>query len=203
MRLYVKNPAPSVLKVQIFADECGKVLEEVEVPDTRSREFRKINPFGTVPVLQTVSGEMVAESLIICRYLDRLWNCGLFGDNEASALRVDLWERRADLLLYIPAVEYVHQTHPMFADRTEQHAEWAKVLAERAQAALGAFDRQLGKHEFLAGDRFSMADITDFLGISAFRAFRAIDLSECEAIRRWADGVGARPSMSRLASLSV
>jgi glutathione S-transferase len=203
VKLYVKTPAPSVLKVQIFLDECAQSLEEVEVPDTSSPEFLAINPFGTVPVLETDSGEMITESLTICRYLDRQWDSGLFGQQEDERLRVELWERRAELLLYAPAVEYVHQVHPMFAARVEQHPEWAKVLAARAMHALARFNEQLEKTRFIAGDAFSIADITAFLGISGFVAFGVADLSKVPALERWAGAVGARPSMERLRTLTM
>jgi len=203
VKLYVKTPAPSVLRVQIFVDECGQSLEEVEVPDTRSPEFLEINPFGTVPVLETNSGEKISESLTICRYLDRQWDTGLFGEQEDERLRVELWERRAELLLYIPAIEYVHQVHPMFAARVEQHPEWAKLLAARARHALAPFNEQLERTRFIAGDAFSIADITAFLGISGFVAFGVIDLSQVPALERWAGAVGARPSMERLRTLTI
>ena len=203
MKLYVKTPAPSVLKVQIFLDECAHSLKEVEVPDTRSPEFLAINPFGTVPVLETDSGEMITESLTICRYLDRQWDTGLFGEREDERLQVELWERRAELLLYVPAIEYVHQVHPMFAARVEQHPEWAKVLAARAGHALARFNEQLEKAPFIAGDAFSIADITAFLGISGFVAFGVTDLSQVPALERWAGAVGARPSMERLRTLTM
>lgn len=203
MKLYVKTPAPSALRVQIFLDECGRSLEEVEVPDTRSPEFLEINPFGTIPVLETRSGEMISESLTICRYLDRQWDTGLFGKSEEERLSVELWERRAELLLYIPAIEYVHQVHPMFAGRIEQHPEWAKVLAARANDALAPFNEQLEKSRFIAGDTFSIVDITAFLAVSGFVAFGAIDLSQFAAVRRWASAVGTRPSMERLRTLTM
>jgi len=203
VKLYVKTPAPSVLKVQIFLDECAHSLKEVEVPDTRSPEFLAINPFGTVPVLETDSGEMITESLTICRYLDRQWDTGLFGEREDERLQVELWERRAELLLYVPAIEYVHQVHPMFAARVEQHPEWAKVLAARAGHALARFNEQLEKAPFIAGDAFSIADITAFLGISGFVAFGVTDLSQVPALERWAGAVSARPSMARLRTLTM
>lgn len=203
MKLYVKASAPSVLRVQIFADECGRLVEEVEVEDTRSPTFLLINPFGTVPVLQTDAGEIISESLTICRFLDREWGSGLFGNSEKERLQVELWERRAELLLYIPAVEYVHQTHPMFAGRIEQQAEWARVLTARARAALAVFNAQLEHNPFIAGPAFSIADITAFLGVSAFAAFGAVDLSQFPALGRWSEEIGARPSMERLRALAV
>lgn len=203
MRLYVKTPAPSVLKVLIFADESGHALEELEVTDVRSAEFLKLNPFGTVPVLETDTGEPISESLTICRYLDRIWDSGLFGRTAHEKLQVELWERRADLQLYTPAVEYVHQVHPMFAGRIEQHPEWAKVLAGRAQRSAEVFGEQLNGHKFIASDSFSMADITGFLGLSAFAAFGAVDMARLPSLRRWSEEIGARPSMQRLRILSA
>lgn len=203
MRLYVKTPAPSVLKVLIFADESGHELEAIEVVDSRAEDFLEINPFGTVPVLETDSGEPISESLTICRYLDGLWDTGLFGRTAAERLQTEMWERRADLQLYSPAIEYVHQIHPTFAGSVEQHPEWAKVLAERAQRTAGIFSRQVEHHHFLAGDRFSMADITGFLGVSIFAAFNAIDMAQLTGLRRWSKEVGTRSTMQRLRALSV
>jgi len=203
MKLYVKIPAPSVLRVQIFLDECGQSLDEIEVEDTRSPAFLEINPFGTVPVLETDAGETISESLTICRHLDRQWQTGLFGGTERERLEIELWERRAELLLYVPAIEYVHQMHPMFAGRIEQHPEWAKVLAERARRTLSIFNERLEQTQFIAGDSFSIADITAFLGVSAFAGFGVIDLAELPALARWAGAVGVRPSMERLRTLTM
>jgi len=203
MKLHVKTPAPSVLKVQIFLDECAHSLEEIEVEDTRSSAFLKINPFGTVPVLETDSGDMISESLTICRLLDRQWQTGLLGGTEGERLQIELWERRAELLLYVPAIEYVHQMHPMFVGRFEQHPEWAKVLAARTRQALAIFNGRLEETQFMAGDTFSIADITAFLGVSALAAFGAVDLAEFPALARWAEAIGSRPSMARLRTLAM
>lgn len=203
MKLYMKTPAPSVLKVQIFLDECGRSIEEIEVADTHSPDFLRINPFGTVPVLETDSGEMISESLTICRYLDRQWDSGLLGRTASVQLQVELWERRAELLLYLPAIEYVHQMHPAFAGRAEQHPQWAEVLAARARRALAVFNGQLEKAEFIAGYNFSIADITAFLGVSAFAAFGAVELAQFAALASWGEDVGSRPSMQRLRALSI
>lgn len=201
MKLYVKIPAPSVLRVQIFLDECGQSLDEIEVEDTRSSAFLKINPFGTVPVLETDAGEMISESLTICRYLDRQWQTGLLGNTSVEQLQVELWERRSELLLYVPAIEYVHQMHPMFADRIERHPEWAKVLAGRARRTMAIFNDQLEDSRYIAGNSFSIADITAFLGVSAFAGFGVVDLGEFLSLARWTGEISTRPSMERLRTL--
>jgi glutathione S-transferase len=199
MRLHVKGQAPSALKVLIFIAECGRSIEPFEVTDTRSAKFLKLNPFGTVPVLETDSGEFITESLTICRYLDRLWGMpGLFGTGLRDRLQVELWERRADLLLFIPGIEYVHHTHPMFATMIEQQPGYADLLAKRLVKVLEVLEDRLSGSRYLAGETFSMADITAFLGVSAFAAFGAFEIPLTGPLRRWNDEVRKRPSMRLL-----
>lgn len=199
MRLYVKGQAPNALKVLIFVAECGRTIDTEEIADARSPEFLRMNPFGTVPVLATDTGEFISESLTICRYLDDLWGRpGLFGGTANERLQVELWERRAELQLFIPGIEYVHHTHPAFAGMIKQQSAYADLLATRARAMLAAFEDRLGGSRYLAGDFFSMADITAFLGLSALVAFGAMEAPPAEPLARWLEEVGQRPSMGLL-----
>jgi len=203
MKLFIKTPAPSALRVQIFLDECGQTVETIEVADTGSAEFARMNPFRTVPVLETDRGTFVSESLTICRYLDSIWSTRLFGSSLEERVEVEMWERRAELQLFVPAIEYVHQTHPMFSGKTRQNAEWALEIAERVRNAAPVFDDQLSRSPFLGGDDFSVADITGLMGLGAFAAFGVLDLSTMPALQRWSEMIAARPSMQRLRSLSL
>jgi len=192
----------------LIARKSGELVfatstSSIEVADASSPDFLAINPFGTVPVLETEAGEHIAESLTICRFLDRQWQTGLFGRSEQEQLHAELWERRSDLLLYSPAIEYVHQAHPMFAGHVDQHPDWARVLAERGRKAMAVFNRRLDEARFLAGDAFTMADITAFLGVSAFAGFGKIGLGQYTGLSRWSEEVGARPSMERLRALTL
>ena len=142
MRLYVKMPAPSVLKVLLFAAEAGRRVETVEA-DTSSADFLRMNPFRTVPVLETPSG-FISESLTICRYLDRSWGrTGLFGHSEAEELAIEQWERRSEFMLFIPAVEYAHHVLPMFAQTVRQQPQQAETVAKRSRTFLDLFDAEL------------------------------------------------------------
>jgi glutathione S-transferase len=194
IRLHVKMPAPSVLKVLLFAAEAGREIETVEVSDAQSPEFLQMNPFGTVPVLDTGSG-CISESLTICRYLDRLWGgTGLFGRSAGEELAIEQWERRAELMLFLPSVDYAHQTLPVFAKILPKQPQWAQLKAERSQRLLEVFERELWGRRFLAGDDFSMADITAYLGVSTFVGLGAFELPEESALRAWMGEISGRVS---------
>ena len=204
MRLFVKGAAPSALKVLIFIFECDRMIETEEVADISSPEFLRMNPFGTVPVLATDAGEFISESLTICRYLDELWDRpGLFGRESRDRLQIEQWERRAELLLFVPGIEYVHHTHPMFATLLDQQPAYVALAADRSRRALQVFEDRLRDSRYLAGEIFSMADITAFLGVGSFTAFGGFDLPTTGPLRRWNDEVSARPSMRILERIAA
>jgi glutathione S-transferase len=193
MRLHVNMPAPSVMKVLLFAAEAGRDLETVEA-DTRSDSFLRMNPFRTVPVLETASG-FITESLTICRYLDRQWGgTGLFGRTSQEELEIEQWERRSELMLLLPALDYAHHTLPMFTAHLVQQPQLARMAAERSLSLLQVFDGVLGDRRFIAGADFSIADITAYLGISTFAGLGAFGLAEHGAVRRWSSEIADRVS---------
>jgi len=193
MRLHVKMPAPSALKVLLFAAEAGQELETVEV-DTRSPGFARMNPFRTVPVLETDSG-FIGESLTICRYLDRHWgDTGLFGHSVGDQFEIEQWERRAELMLFVPSIEYAHHTLPMFARTILQQPDYAKLLAARARNVINIFEREMRNRPYVAGSDFSIADITAFIGITTFVALGACGLPEAGSLQSWKAAIDGRAS---------
>jgi glutathione S-transferase len=153
-----------------------------------------MNPFGTVPVLETGTG-FITESLSICRYLDRHWGgTGLFGRTAEEALEIEQWERRAELLLLLPAIDHAHHSLPVFAAHIVQQPAVADYMAERAARSLEVFDGTLRAHRFLAGSRFSMADITAYLGVTTLAGLGALDLQRYEAAHRWSSELADRVS---------
>lgn len=203
MRLYIKPEASSVLRVQAFIDACNETIETIEIAEPRSGEFRKINPFGTVPVLETPSGDIITESLTICRFLNEHWGAGLFGNNDETRLAVDQWDRRAELLFLIPGIEFVHQTHPMFARRMIQNPLWAQAIVVRAAEAIKPFEDRLSTSSFLAGGEFTIADITFFIGIGAFALPGGLDLDRFPGIQRWREYTSSLFAMQRLRQVGL
>jgi len=204
MRLYIRPIAPNALKVLIFMAERRIEIETVDVGDLPPEEYARVSPLRAVPVLETDSGLFVTESLTICQYLDATApGPSLFGDGPEERAVVAMWERRAEQRLMEPAIEYGHHTQAMFAGRLEQYPDWAKSNAGRSTAMLALMEERLAQARFLAGERFTMADVTAFLGWAGLIGWRAIEPRPGPALGRWLGEVGGRPSMAPLRALAA
>jgi glutathione S-transferase len=204
MRLYIRPIAPNALKVLIFLAERGIEVETVDVAELSPDEYRRVSPLEAVPVLVTDGGPTITESLTICQYLDAAWpGPSLFGQGIEERAMVAMWERRAELMLMNPAIEYGHHTQPMFAGRLVQFPDWARAHVAMSARMLALMEAQLGERPFLAGERFTMADLTAFLGFSGLVGWGAIEPRPGPALGRWLANVGARPSMAPLHALAA
>ena len=196
MRLYVTPFAPNALRVQIFMLEKGITADVIDVSATQHGEYLKINPLGQVPALALDDGEVITESLTICQYLDVIAGAPfLFGTSPQERARIGMWERRAELSLFIPSVEYGHHTHPMFTGRIEQHPDWAKSLVPNAIRSVDLIADQLDGSPFVADDELSAADFTASLGYFGLVAYGAIPASTRQSVQRWSQAMMSRPSM--------
>ena len=199
MRLYITPFAPNAMRVQIFMLEKNIAAEVIDVSASIHGDYLKINPIGQVPALELDNGDVITESLTICQYLDEISGAPrLFGETPEERARIGMWERRAELSLFIPSVEYGHHMHPMFAGRLTQHPEWAKSLVPKALRMVDLMAGQLEKTTFVAGDAISAADFTAALGYFGLIAFGAIPPSAHASIQRWSAAMMTRPSMAPL-----
>ena len=204
MRLYIRPIAPNALKVLIFMAERGIAVETVDVGDLPPEEYARVSALRTVPVLETDGGLLITESLTICQYLDASApGPSLFGEGLEERALVAMWERRAELGLMNPAIEYGHHTQAMFAGRLEQYPDWARSHVAQSEKLLALMEARLGEARFLAGRRFTMADLTAFLGWAGLIGWRAIEPRPGPAMVRWLGEVGARPSMAPLRALAA
>ena len=204
MRLYMRPIAPNAVKVFVFMAERGITLEQTDVGDLPPDEFARISPLGAIPVLETDSGLLLSESLTICQYLDAISEGpSLFGEGLEQRMLVAMWERRAELMLMNPAIEYGHHTQPMFAGRLRQFPDWARDHVAQSGRMIALMEERLGSAPFLAGDGFSMADLTAFLGYFGLVSYGAIEARPGPALGRWLGEVGARPSMAPMRALAA
>lgn len=204
MRLYIRPIAPNALKVLIFLLERGIEIETVDVATLTDEEYARISPLRTVPALATDCGLSITESLTICQYLDGTApGPSLFGEDGEERAVIALWERRSELMLMNPAIEYGHHCQPMFAGRLEQFPDWARAHVARSAKLLALMEARLAESRFLAGERFTMADITAFLGFSGLVGWGAIEPRPGPALARWLGEVGPRPSMAPLHALAA
>jgi glutathione S-transferase len=204
MRLYIRPIAPNALKVLIFVAERGIEIETVDVGDLAAEDYARVSALRAVPVLETDGGLLITESLTICQYLDAVApGPSLFGEGPEERALVAMWERRAEQRLMEPAIEYGHHTQPMFAGRLAQYPDWARLNVERSAPMLALMEARLAEARFLAGERFTMADLTAFLGWAGLVGWRAIEPRPGPALGRWLGEVGARPSMAPLRALAA
>lgn len=175
MRLYTLASAPNAIRVLMLLREKPLDIEIVELDaearEQKTPEFLAINPLGQVPALQLDDGICIAESLPISRYLDSISEGpSLFGATPESRAVIEMWERRAELGLFIPAVEYGHHTQPMMAEYFTQYVDWGNSLVGTVQSCLTLLDERLAETGWLGGTDFSIADITAYAGyrVAAF-----------------------------------
>ena len=165
MKVHDSKAAPNPRRVRIFVAEKGLDVpfEEVDIMNAvnRQAEFRQKNPMGTVPVLELDDGTCIAESAAICRYFEEIQpEPPLLGVDATDRAVVAMWDRRMEFELLLPIADSFRQHHAFFKGRIEQCPEYAEVAKRRAVQNLAWLDEVLADRQFVAGERFSVADIT-------------------------------------------
>ena len=130
-------------------------------------------------MLELDDGTFISESLSITRYLDAIGGGpSLFGDGPLAQAHIDMWQRRAEFNFLLEVAGAFRNITGFFKDRETCVEAWGVVCAERAPKALTMFDDQLAKSEFLAGDQFSVADITLGVALDFARSVKVVELPE-------------------------
>lgn len=200
MRLFDGGRVPNARRVRIFLAEKGITvpLEPVDLGklEHRSAAYLARNPLGRVPMLELDDGTIITESVAICRYFEEIQpEPALFGHGALGRAEVEMWNRRAELELYL-AVQYAFRhTHPGMASyEVPQIPAWGEANRPRAVAAMELFDSQLSRHRFMAGEAFSIADITAFVAIEFLKPAKIALPETLGHLRRWHADCAARPS---------
>lgn len=198
MKLY-ESPSPNARRVHIFMAEkgieCERIAVDIRAAENLSAEYLAKNPGGRVPMLELEDGTFIGESVAICRYLESLQpESPLFGESGIEAAKVEMWQRRAELNFLLEVAGAFRNITGFFKDRETCVAEWGQVCAERAPKMLSMFDEQLSQTAYLAGDTFSIADITLAVALDFARMVKVVALPELSNIERWYGQVSARSS---------
>jgi glutathione S-transferase len=199
MKIYDSQTAPNPRRVRVFLAEKGIAVpyEQVDIAkaDNRSAEFRRKNPLGTLPVLELDDGTCIAESVAICRYFEEIHPAPpLMGTDARDRALVEMWQRRMEFEVFGPITQVFRNLHPFFAGRIPQVAEWGEVSRKAAETRLAWLDSVLAEREFIAGDRYTIADITALCGIDFGRVSKIRIQPEQTHLARWHAAVSARPS---------
>jgi len=199
MKLYDSALAPNPRKVRIFLAEKGIEVPLVPVDigkaENRKPEFLARNPMGGVPVLELDDGTYIAETVAICRYFEEVQpDPPLMGVDARDRAIVEMWNRRMEFEVAMPVMQSFRNTHEFFKGRIPQVPEYGAVCKEAAQKRLGWLDQELSGREFIAGDRYTIADITALMAIDFGRVTGIRILPEQKHLGRWHEQVSARPS---------
>jgi glutathione S-transferase len=200
MKLYNSNLAPSPRRVRIFLAEKGISIPYVEIDlaklDHRTPEFVALNPFETIPILELDDGTRIAETMAICRYIEALRpEPNLFGVTALEQATIEMWQRQLEWRLLFPIAQVVRHSHPKMAEmENPQVPDWAAANRPRALHAMAIVDEALGDRRFIAGDRFTVADITGLVALDFAKSARIAIPPELVHLNRWREALKTRPS---------
>jgi glutathione S-transferase len=200
MKILQTKTAPNPRRVRIFLAEKGIEVpyEELDLMkgELKTPDFVKLNPMQRVPVLILDDGTPIAETMAICRYFEETHpQPALFGTGARERAVVEMWSRRMELNLLLCVAQAFRHLHPAMAQlEVPQVAEWGEANKPRVLEVLGFMDQELAGRRYIAGDAFSIADITGLVAVDFMRAARIQRPPELEHLARWHADVSARPS---------
>ncbi|HUS98067.1 MAG TPA: glutathione S-transferase [Hyphomicrobiaceae bacterium] len=200
MKIIEQVRAPNPRRVRIFLAEKGVGIpfEQVDLGklEHKSAEFEALNPFISVPVLVLDDGIAISETMAICRYFEAVQpDPNLMGSGPLEIAQIEMWARRMELELFYRVAQCFRHNHPaMAALETPQVPEWGEANRPRALKTLEIMDGVLAGREFIAGDRFSVADITALVAIDFMKPARIERPAGLTSLDRWYNEVSARAS---------
>ena len=207
MKLYDFPPAVNAQRVRMFIAEKGLDVPMVEV-DVRAGALheepcRSMNPFAVVPFLELDDGTCIGESIAICRYLEELHpQDPLMGRDPKERAIVEMWNRRVELDGFMPALHALRNADPVYAGRVlpgtrNDLAQLPEIVGRGKDALAILFDRldtRLAGNPFIAGERFSVADVTGWFTVQVASRIGVPIPDTCPNAERWRREVADRPS---------
>ncbi len=200
MKLYDSKMAPNPRRTRIFLAEKGISVptEQVDMMkmEHKTPEYTALNPMQRMPALVLDDGTIITESIAICRYFEALQpEPPLFGVGAKEIALVEMWNRRAELNLLFSVAQVFRHSHPAMKElEVPQVPDWAEANKPRIAEFLHMLDGELKSRPFIAGDRYSVADITTLCAIDFMKPTRVAVPEECTNVKRWHAEVSARPS---------
>lgn len=199
MKLYNDQFAPSPRRVRFFAAEKGIALEllptSIAAGDTAQALFAAINPAREVPVLELDNGHRFSESLAICRYLEAQHpEPNLLGRDAFETAQIEQWTLRLMFRLYVPMTQVFRNTHPFWVGRVTQVPEYGELARAAVVQELAVLEAHLRGRDFIAADRFTMADIVTCTTIDFGKPSKIRLTPEQPQLQRWYAGIAGRPA---------
>jgi glutathione S-transferase len=200
MKIYETSTAPNARRVRMFLAEKGVSVDYAQVDivggENLSEAMRAKNPTTKIPFLELDDGTCIGETVAICRYFEELEpnNNPLMGRNALEKAEVEMWQRRAELHVMLPIGMCFQHTTGYFKDRMTPVAEWGEVSGKNAVEYLKDLNDHLADSHFLAGDYFSIADITLLCALDFGRVMKIRIADDQTHLQRWYEEVSSRDS---------
>lgn len=201
MKLYSTKGAPNPDRVTFFLKEKGK-LDAVEIIELnlmkgehRTDNYKSKNAAMRVPALELDDGTVLAESRAICTYLESVFpETNLMGRDALERAQIEMWDRRIELNFMSSIAGWFRHGHPAAAAlEPVQCKEWSDMCGEATRKAADYFDKVLGKTDFVAGDRFTNADITLFVCMNFAQYMRFKAWEGRDNLSRWMETMKSHP----------
>lgn len=200
MHIIETRAAPNPRRVRIFLAEKGINVRfeerDLMAGDLKRDDFRQLNPWQRVPVLILDGGRVISESVAICRYFEEIYpEPQLFGHDAYEKATVEMWQRRVELGFFQAVAHYFRHLHPKMAHlEVPQIAAWGEANRSKVYEQLIDLNSQLANNEFVAGDRYSIADITALVAIDFMKPAKLVVPDDASHLLRWYGEVSKRPS---------
>ncbi len=201
MKLYDMQMAPNPRRVRVFLAEKGINNVELLPVDIGKREHKSddyianINRMGQVPTLELDDGTHISESMAISRYFEEIQpEPPLFGRNAKEKAQVEMWSRRAESNIIGCVAAAFRHTSDFFKGLEDQVPAWGESNKAKLSQRFAWLDGVLADREFLAGDKYSVADITAMIGVDFARVVGVKVGDDWPNLARWHASVTSRPS---------
>ncbi|MFT2089645.1 glutathione S-transferase family protein [Paraglaciecola sp. 2405UD69-4] len=199
MKIYDTKTAPSPRRVRIFLAEKNIPMEYIQVDlqkgENLSAEMRAKNPVGKIPILELDDGNCISEGASICRYFEEIQpEPALMGTTALEKAQIDMWHRQVELYFFGQVGMCFQHSTGYFKDRMTPVKEYGEVAGKNATGFLMVLERRLGESEYIAGDKYSIADITALCALDFARVVNIKLTEKHPNLKRWYASVSSRPS---------
>jgi glutathione S-transferase len=203
VKLYTAQRAPSPRRVTMFMAEKNitgleMIFVDLNQGEHRTPAYLAKSPLAKVPALELMDGRVLTETRAICTYLEGLHpEPNLMGVDFEERAFIEMADRRAELYLLAGIANCIRHTHPGLAVlESPQFPEFGKSQGEKVQVLAQWFDQVLQQQPYLAGQRFTIADITAFCALEFARGLMRFSPAQAGllALQDWRDRVNSRPS---------